>query len=38
MKRGFTVDKTAPAVSLTYMEEDNPLHGARYFQAEEKLS
>ena len=32
-KKSFTVDKTAPAVSLTYMEEDNPLHGARYFQA-----
>lgn len=32
-EKSFTVDKTAPAVSLTYMEEDNPLHGARYFQA-----
>ena len=32
-KKSFTVDKTAPAVSLTYIEEDNPLHGARYFQA-----
>ena len=32
-KKSFTVDKTAPAVSLTYMEEGNPLHGARYFQA-----
>lgn len=32
-EKSFTVDKTAPAVSLTYIEEDNPLHGARYFQA-----
>ena len=32
-EKSFTVDKTAPAVSLTYMEEGNPLHGARYFQA-----
>ena len=32
-EKSFTVDKTAPAVSLTYTEEDNPLHGARYFQA-----